>query len=97
MIANYRIFTITATPEENIIDKIYKQLQKEGYKNPNFKVHFIGFEMTKGTEFTLNKNRMRVTTSGYCITPYEGEGSYLNVNELYMKNGCVNQLFYCIY
>lgn len=97
MIANYRVFTITATPEENIIDKIYKQLQKEGYKNPNFKVHFIGFEMTKGTEFTLNKNRMIVPTNGYFITPYEGKGSYLNVNELYMKNGCVNQLFYCIY
>lgn len=97
MAANYRVFNITAEANENIIDKIYEILKKEGYKNPNFKVHFIGFEAKKGTEFLFNRNQMKIPSSGYFISPYEGESSYINVNELFMINGCNNQDFYCIY
>jgi hypothetical protein len=49
MAANYRVFTIDAGPADNIVNKIYEQLQKEGYNNPDFKLHFVGFEAEKGT------------------------------------------------
>ena len=96
MAANYRVFTIDAGPADNIVNKIYEQLQKEGYNNPDFKLHFVGFEAKKGTQFKLNQNNMVVPTNGYFISPYEGE-YYLNINELYMTNGCSQQNFYCIY
>ena len=41
MAANYRVFTIDAGPADNIVDKIYEQLQKEGYDS--FIVHIHGF------------------------------------------------------
>ena len=71
MAANYRVFTIDAGPADNIVDKIYEQLQKEGYSNPDFKLHFVGFEAEKGTQFKLNQNNMVVPTNGYFISPYE--------------------------
>ena len=49
MAANYRVFTIDAGSADNIVNKIYEQLQKEGYNNPDFKLHFVGFEAEKGT------------------------------------------------
>lgn len=96
MAANYRVFTIDASPKDNVVDKIYEQLKSEGYNSPDFKIHFIGFEAKQGTKFILNKNNMVVPSNGYFISPYEGE-FYLNVNELYMTDGCSQQDFYCIY
>ena len=38
MVANYRCFTITAKPGENIVDIIYSILKKEGYVNEPFEL-----------------------------------------------------------
>ena len=93
----YRCVTVTATKDENIIDKIYEILNREdGYFNTRFSVRFIGFEADAGTGFKINDVSNKVPKSGYFITPFDGK-YYMNINSIYFNNGCSNQDFYIIY
>lgn len=93
----YTCVTVTATKDENIIEKIHKILkERDGLYNTRFSVRFIGFEAEAGTEFILNKSENKVPSSGYFITPYNGQ-TYMTINSLYFKEGCQLQNFYIIY
>lgn len=93
----YRCVTVTATKNDNVLDKIYEILKREdGYFNTKFSVRFIGFEASVGTKFKINNIPNKVPKSGYFITPYDG-ARYMNINSLYFDDGCSEQDFYIIY
>lgn len=97
MINNYRSFTVSAEPNENVVKIIYKILKEEGnYYNPFFELHYVGFYGIPGKEFTLNGKTMKMPNSGYFITPYSANG-YLKINSLSFSDGCENMEIYCIY
>lgn len=93
----YRCVTVSATNEENILDKIYKILREEdGYFNTRFQLRFIGFEVAAGTTFKLNGIPNKVPSTGKFVTPYDGE-HYMIISSLYFDRGCSNQDFWIIY
>lgn len=100
----YRCVTVTAQPGEEIMEKIYQILNREdGYYNTNFQIHFLGFEM-KDTDnlgenfyFLLNKMKNKIPSTGYFITPYNGE-YYMNIKSIIFPNTVLtNQNFWIIY
>lgn len=92
---DYRMYTATATANEDIVKLILKELEEEGKKFPNFKIHFIGFEATVGTKFKMNGNSLKVPSTGNFITPYDGE-RYWNITSFSFDEGCSNQDIYYI-
>ena len=97
MIPNYRTVQITASSNEEIVDKIYAVLKAEGYTTPNFVLKFVGFETTAGTVFHLNGKQAIVPLSGSFITPYQNEGDYLPVRSLKFNSTINNMNFWIIY
>lgn len=96
MVANYRCFTVTADANENVVDKIYKILEEEGYNKNPFELQYVGFYDSVGTEFKINNNPLKVPDNGYFISPYTTE-RYLSIKTLTFNNGCNNLDIYCIY
>lgn len=96
MVANYRCFTITAKPGENVVDIIYSILKKEGYVNEPFELQFVGFYEAPDTRLKINGNLVKVPRNGYFITPYSIE-RYLRIKELTFEEGCYSLDMWCIY
>lgn len=96
MIPNYRTFTLTATAEDDIVKLIYEELKKEGYKNPDFELRFIGFEAAAGTQIIINGNPNKVPSTKYFITPYTGD-EYMLIKTVKMPAGCAALDFHVIY
>ena len=96
MIPNYRTFTLTATAEDDIVKLIYEELKKEGYKNPDFKLRFIGFEAAAGTQIVINGSPNKVPSTKYFITPYTGD-EYMLIKTVKMPAGCIALDFHVIY
>ena len=96
MVANYRCFTITAKPGENVVDIIYSILKKEGYVNEPFELQFVGFYEVPDTRLKINGNLVKVPRNGYFITPYSIE-RYLRIKELTFEEGCSSLDIWCIY
>lgn len=96
MVANYRCFTITAKPGENVVDIIYSILKKEGYVNEPFELQFVGFYEVPDTRLKINGNLIKVPRNGYFITPYSIE-RYLRIKELTFEEGCHSLDIWCIY
>ncbi len=95
MVANYRTFTISAGADENVVDKIYEILQKEGYNNPKFRLQFVGFEAPQGTALKINGNPLKVPSTEYFISPY-GEERHMAILKLTFDGGFDGDI-YCIY
>lgn len=48
---DYRMITVSASSEDNVVELINERLNEQGWKNKNLKLHFVGFEAPAGTEF----------------------------------------------
>lgn len=94
---DYRMITISASSEDNVVELINKRLNEQGWKSKNLKLHFVGFEAAAGTEFYLNdqKDTMKVPSCGQFISPYNGE-RYMNIFNLKFKDGFNGDIYYII-
>lgn len=96
MINNYRVFNLSCEAGENLVTKIYNVLKNEGYRMPNFRLQFIGFEIVPLMQFKLNDKLMVVPSSGQFISPYDGN-EYLPIKSVVFDEDVYNIDFYCIY
>lgn len=93
----YACVNVTAAANEDVLKKIYEYLNSEyGYYNTKFSLRFVGFEASAGTTFKLNEIGNKVPSTGYFVTPYNGE-YYMIINSLTFDNGCTGMDFYIIY
>lgn len=94
---NYRMFTVAATGDDDVVQLIKKELESKGEKFPQFSLKFIGFEAPAGTQIILNNNDegMVVPSSGKFITPFNGE-RYMYIRSLKFPSGFSGNLYYII-
>ena len=90
MIPNYTTIRITASANENVVQKIYEELQKTGYHTSNFILDFVGFEMDSGTHFKINGNPLKVPSTGKFYTPYASSSDFLPIHSLTFDAGVSN-------
>ena len=91
----YRMSTVAAAADENVVDIIAKELKEEGYRFSKLKLSFIGFEGTAGTAFYLNDQEkpMKIPKSGSFITPFNGE-RFMNIYSLKFAAGFAGDIYY---
>ena len=94
---DYRMITVSAGGNDNIVDLIRKRLNEQGLKNYKVNLDFVGFAAPKGTEFYLNnqKDTIKVPSCGYFITPYNGE-RYMKIFNLKFPNGFNGDIYYIV-
>lgn len=94
---DYRMITVSASNNDNIVDLISQRLNEQGWKNNNLKLHFVGFEAPAGTRFYLNnqKDAIKVPKGGKFITPYNGE-RYMNIFNLKFESDFNGDIYYII-
>lgn len=97
MIPNYRTITISAPAEINIVPLIYKKLQEEGYSTPRFVLDFIGFEGEPGDIVYINKNLVKVPSTGNFFTPYSGSSDFISINSVTFPDAISEKDFWIIY
>lgn len=78
---NYNCVKITAEADENIVPLIFEKLTGNIPKGSKCMLKFVGFEDDVDTEFKINNAPNVVPSSGYFITPYDGN-NYLPVTQL---------------
>lgn len=93
----YRMSTVSAGADENVVDLIAKELKEEGYRFNKLKLSFIGFEAAAGTAFYLNNQEkpIKVPKSGSFITPYNGE-RYMQIHTLKFAAGFTGDIYYIV-
>lgn len=71
---DYRMYSGGASPKENVVQTIKKELKKQ---NINFgdTLRMVAFEGTPGTAFYLNGHEevMKIPQTGKFYTPYNGD------------------------
>lgn len=94
---DYRMMTISASSDENIVDLISEKLNEQGWKNSGIKLHFVGFEAPVGTSFFINdqKDAIKVPSCGYFISPFNGE-RYMNIFNLKFVSGFNGDIYFII-
>lgn len=95
---DYRMISIVAAPDENVIKLIHKELtEQKQIKVDKLVLKFIGFEAESGTEFYLNKQTtpIKVPSTGNFITPYNGE-RYMDIYNLSFPEGFSGDLYYIV-
>lgn len=94
---DYRMMSILANPDENVVKIISDKLKEQGYRHSDLTLQFVGFEAAAGTAFYLNdqKDVMRVPTSGRFISPFNGE-RYMKIKNLTFPAGFVGDIYYII-
>ena len=92
---DYRMSTIIADADENVVELIANELKEEGYKFSKLKLSFVGFEAPAGTAFFLNNQEkpMKVPSSGKFVTPYNGEQG-MAITSLKFATGFTGDIYY---
>lgn len=96
---NYRMFSGTIPAGENAVEIIKKHLEdNEGFKTAKLTLDFVGFEAPKGTSFTLNnqKDKISVPSSEYFITPYLDSNHYMSIESLIFDSSFSGNIYYII-
>lgn len=97
MIPNYRTVTVRGAANENLVPKIYEQLQSEGYTTANFVLNFVGFEASEGTSLKINGNPLKVPSTGFFYTPFHDSSDFLKINSLTFDEAINDMDLYVIY
>lgn len=97
MIPNYRTVTISAPANTNIVPLIYEQLKQEGYRTSIFNLDFIGFQGEAGSEVYINKNPLKVPSTGDFFTPYNGSSDFIQINSVVFPRAISDMDFWIIY
>lgn len=89
--------TISASSNDNIVDIISEKLNKQGWKNSDIRLDFVGFEAPAGTSFFINdqKDAIKVPSCGYFISPYNGE-RYMKIFNLKFVSGFNGDIYFII-
>ena len=94
---DYRMMTISASSNDNIVDLISEKLNKQGWKNSDIRLDFVGFEAPAGTSFFINdqKDAIKVPSCGYFISPFNGE-RYMKIFNLKFVSGFNGDIYFII-
>lgn len=94
---NYRMITISAGANDDVVKMIQTNLEKKGELFLNFSLKFIGFEAPAGTQLILNNNDEGITvpSNGKFITPFNGD-YYMHIRNLVFPNGFSGNIYYII-